>query len=67
MLRAGHIQEGALDALRPPLTRANDQARRLWNLMGGCIDWSALPILCALHDIAELEDLLWRLVLIRDA
>ncbi len=42
-------------------------AVRAWNLMGGCIDWSALPIICDLLGVSDPEMLVSQLVLIRNA
>lgn len=67
MLASGAVQEGALDKLRPTLSGANRRAVEFWNIMGGCIDWTALPILCELHEVDDFADLLWRLIAIRDA
>ena len=34
--------------------------------MGGCIDWSALPLLCELHAVPDIEGTVAQLILIRD-
>jgi hypothetical protein len=41
-------------------------AVELWNLMGGEIDWAALPALVALHDVRDVELLLDWLTCLRD-
>jgi hypothetical protein len=65
MLAKNQIRPGALKDMRPALDAQNNLAVALWNQMGG-IDWAALPILIVLYDIADLEGLLNRLVVIRD-
>ncbi len=38
---------------------------RIWNAMGGQIDWSALPILAEIHGIDDIEMLSEQLIAIR--
>lgn len=40
-------------------------AIRAWNLMGG-IDWAALPIVCEMLGVSDVETLITQLVAIRD-
>ncbi|HET8870271.1 MAG TPA: hypothetical protein VFM48_07485 [Aquabacterium sp.] len=37
-----------------------------WNLMGGCIDWAALPLIAEMLGINDPEALVLDLVTIRD-
>jgi len=41
-------------------------AAKAWNLMGGAIDWQAIPICMELFGIEDVESLIFHLVLIRD-
>jgi hypothetical protein len=34
--------------------------------MGGALDWAALPLLCELHGVSDVEGTLMQLFLIRD-
>lgn len=43
-----------------------DIARRAWNLMGGEINWAALPVVAELFGIEDIEPFLMQLVAIRD-
>jgi hypothetical protein len=38
----------------------------VWNEMGGDLQWSALPVLCAIHGIEDVESLISQLVAIRN-
>lgn len=40
-------------------------AVRAWNMMAG-LDWNALPVVCELIGVDDVEALLWQLLLIRD-
>lgn len=40
-------------------------AVRIWNMMGGQLDWQALPILCEICGIVDVEILLTELYAIR--
>jgi hypothetical protein len=41
-------------------------AIRIWNLMGGEIDWEALPVICEMHGVKDVEILITQLAAIRD-
>jgi len=43
----------------------NDIPVRIWNTMGGQIDWSALPVLCEVHGVDDVERLIRELIAIR--
>jgi hypothetical protein len=38
----------------------------VWNQMGGTVEWSALPVLCELHGVGDVELLVAWLVAIRE-
>jgi len=42
-------------------------AVRLWNTMGGQIDWAAFPLLVEIHEIDDIEMMIEQLVIIREA
>lgn len=66
MLKRGQATREQLAALRPELDPDNEQAVLLWNCMGGQIAWAALPLLCGLHDVADPEALIARLLVLQD-
>ncbi len=37
-----------------------------WNQMGGAVDWSALPVLCELHGVRDVDLLVAWLVALRE-
>ena len=41
-------------------------AVQVWNEMGGDFQWAALPLLCEIHGIDDLETLITQLIAIRD-
>jgi hypothetical protein len=41
-------------------------AVQAWNLLGGVIDYTGLPIVAELLGVADIERLIYQLVLIRD-
>ncbi len=51
----------------PPTPVPDDSylALKLWNIMSG-IDWDALPLLCELYGVEDLELLIAQLVAIRE-
>lgn len=66
MIRAGQLQPGALDHMRPPLTDENRLAIHWHNLMGGEIDWAGVPLLVELHGVLDTDEIIERVALIRD-
>jgi hypothetical protein len=41
-------------------------AIRGWNLMGGTMDWAALPVIAEILGVDDMESFIQRLVAIRD-
>lgn len=41
-------------------------AVRVWNMMGGGIDWTALPVLVPIFGVEDVERLLLDLIVIRN-
>ena len=58
------MPERMVDTLRPELSAAADEARRVWNAMG---EWrpEALPVLVVALDVEHVDGLIERLLAIR--
>lgn len=54
-----------MDEPAPHLDPADRAALEAWNLAGGC-DWQALPLMCDVLGIEDLEGLVRRWAVIRD-
>lgn len=55
------------DSERPtPNTEATTIAIHMWNMMNGKIEWAALPVLCEIYWVGDIEQLIEDLVTIRD-
>jgi len=39
---------------------------KVWNAMGGTIDWNALPILTEIYGVKDIEALIAQLIVMRD-
>jgi hypothetical protein len=50
----------------PPLSTELRPVIRAWNMMGGQIDWSALPLIADLLGFDELDVLIGQLCALRD-
>lgn len=56
---------GEVAKMRPPMTEAAEEARDVWNAMGGEWKPEALPVLVAMLDVQHVDGLLERLMAIR--
>jgi hypothetical protein len=50
----------------PPVPREFRLVIRAWNLMGGEIDWAAIPILCPMFGITDVELFVVQLTTLRN-
>lgn len=52
--------------MRPGMDPIGQAAIASWNVMGGTIDWAALPLLSEMYGVADLPMFVAYLVAIRD-
>lgn len=62
-----HASRAAFGAAPPPADDESVRLRLAWNLMGGTIDWAALPVVVDLLGEDDPETLIRGLIMVRDA